>query len=224
MSYSLGGIGIPHLDDGDATPYFALIASSYPTDAREFSTFEQMKNGFRFDHIRARGGVCPTSTFPDPKKSVIMVDLYGNRFLHDLPYDDGPKYCPLYLGKPDSDPKHWQIFRTWARNTLRSREIQAWIVNNWLRTEWKPAYEMTVIFAKGEIQDAFVMARIWNTGAGTARRIFHKALSRYPNDMTQRVAFELNEYGNTPTHRSRRGVMQRPAVTYSSLPRAMDGR
>ena len=58
MSYALGGIGLPHLDVGGAVRFFDAVAERVPAAKRDLDQLKAMPNGFRYDVVRAKGGVC----------------------------------------------------------------------------------------------------------------------------------------------------------------------
>jgi hypothetical protein len=209
MSYALGGIGLPHLDVGGAEQFFKALRDRVPQAKQDV---QQFTSGFRYDVVRAKGGVCA----PNPHTAVSMVDLNGEEFKHGEPTFGGPHYCDQFNRARFEDFAAWRKLRHWCRVGLRRRDMQAWIIRDWINSFWVPAYNEVMRHPHGTVSEAFVLARIWNTSHGSALNALSKAgVEANPE---KRIAAELSAYAaESPTHKQRVGVMQRPGAVYRFL-------
>jgi hypothetical protein len=118
-SYTIGGIGISHLDDGPLERLFDYLNEKHPDLADNPAAFFRLR-GRLYDDIRNAGGSI------------------------------------------------WHIFSTWMREALRKRDVQLFILEDWLERNWIPSY-MQVIRAGGNAEEALVNARLWNSSRQKAR-------------------------------------------------------
>lgn len=210
MSYTAGGIGIPHLDVGDAIPFFDELARLLPAAgpvAAELRHAGQDGSVFHYDVVRAQGGICSTAK-PKPTK---LIDLDGEPFSDVAESYAGPKYCQRFNSSSRLDPERWQRLRHWSRVGLRRRDIQAWIVGDWVAHRWMPAYLEVSSRPEGTLAEAFIIARIRNSSPALAQAALKAAGSA--TDPTRRIMAELARYARgSETNRCRAGVMQRPAA------------
>lgn len=212
MSYALGGIGLPHLDTGGAVDFFDMLAQRLPDAKEALQRLSGMPGGFRYDTVRAEGGICA----PIPKDAVSMTDLDGAAFEHDAATFGGTNYCNRFNPRRRNNPEAWRELRHWCRVGLRRRDVQEWVIKDWINTVWLPAYNEVMGRPHGTLKEAFVVARIWNTSRGAALKALRAAGAE--TDPEKRIAAELARYadGNS-THRARLGLMQRPGVVYDTL-------
>lgn len=210
MSYALGGIGLPHLDTGDGVAFFRQLATRLPDDSRLADYLRGFPADFHYDRVRAAGGLC------DGHHDVSMTDIFGEPFHHDAVDFGGPNYCNRFNSDHMHQPQQWQAFRSWARLGLRRQDMQRWIVDTWINRYWLPAYDMVMKQPRGSLSEAFVIARIWNSGSGLATAALRAASAA--SDPDERIRLELDDYGaRSATYSSRRGVMQRPGNIYRQL-------
>jgi hypothetical protein len=210
MSYALGGVGLPHLDAQDGIAFFDQLAGLMSGDTRLADYVRHLPADFHYDRVRAAGGMC------DGHHAVIMTDIFGEPFHHDAVNFGGPSYCTRFNPSHLLQPDQWQAFRSWARLALRRRDMQRWIVDTWINRYWLPAYDLVIKHPHGSLGEAFVIARIWNSGQGLATAAISAAATS--SDPNQRIQLELDNYcRRSPTYRSRRGVMQRPGEVYQQL-------
>jgi hypothetical protein len=210
MSYALGGIGLPHFDAGDGPRFFRRLAASMPDNAQLADYVKELPADFRFDRIRAAGGMC------DGHDSVLKTDIFGEAFHHDAVNFAGDDYCQAKNAEHVDQPQQWQKLRSWARLGLRRKDMQRWIVDTWINRYWLPAYGAVMSHPHGSLREAFVVARIWNSGAGLAKAAMDAAGASA--DPAERVQIALDKYAeNHKTYARRRGVMQRPFAVYEKL-------
>ena len=212
MSYSLGGLGLAHLDKNDIVAFLKELAKTSPGTGKEVEELVQYHGGFTFDRVRSAGGMCAA----DPEKTVIMTDLDSVPFKHDFPYLGGLGYCPIYNGDKRLDPAAWQRLRHWERVGLRRRDMQTWVVNYWLNAYWLPAYQSVMARPHGTVSEALIIVRIANSGPALAAHAV-KLAGNEP-DTQRRIDTELGYYGNLKkTYHDRLGVMRRPVVVLKAL-------
>jgi hypothetical protein len=215
MSYALGGIGLPHLDSGDAVNFLCALITLVPESKADLTGFADAPGGFRYDVVRSQGGVCAAH----PSQAVIMKDLDGKPFEHDLVTYGGKKYCHRFDSADISNAKAWQVLRHWCRVGLRRRDMQAWIMRYWLDHVWSPAYQAVLAHPHGTLEEAFVIARAWSSSAGWGRQALAAAGSE--TDAKNRIALELAHYGSHgQTYKNRLGLMQRPAAAFNLMAKA----
>jgi hypothetical protein len=214
MSYALGGIGLPHLDGAAAAKFYRALAERVPAATDDLQRIGALSNSFRYDPIRARGGTCA----PKPAEAVAMQDLDRNEFQHAFPVWGGSSYCMKFNPERRLDSKAWQILRHWSRVGLRRRDMQTWIVTDWLNTFWVPAYNEVMRRPHGTAKEALVVARMWSSAPGDALSALSAAGSE--PDPRKRIAAELARYAaGSQTHRDRVGVMHRPGAAYDFVTR-----
>lgn len=210
MSYTAGGIGIPHLDVEVALPFFEKLGRVLPAAAPEATELRHAgaNHGvFRFDVVRAQGGICSGKS----PKPTLMTDLDGEKFSAVGENYAGPRYCSRFAGNARLDPGAWQRLRHWSRVGLRRRDMQGWVVQNWVTGQWLSAYNTVMSLPHGSLAEAFIIARIRNSSPALARAAL-AAASRETNP-ARRIAAELGRYAQaSETNRCRAGVMQRPAA------------
>lgn len=210
MSYTAGGIGIPHLDVEAALPFFEQLAKVLPAAAPEAAELRHAgaNHGvFRFDIVRAQGGICSGKS----PKPTLMTDLDGERFSKVGEHYAGPRYCSRFAGHARLDLGAWQRLRHWSRIGLRRRDMQAWVVQNWVTGQWLSAYRTVMSLPHGSLAEAFIIARIRNSSPGLARAAL--AAASRETDPARRIGTELKRYAQaSETNRCRAGVMQRPAA------------
>ena len=212
MSYALGGIGLPHLDVAGAARFFAAFVERVPAAQQDLRRIGALSGTFHYDAIRARGGTCAA----DPSKAVLMQDLDGQPFQHAFPVFGGSKYCPRFNPDGQLDARAWQTLRHWSRVALRRRDMQAWIIKTWLNEVWVPAHDEVLGRPHGTIQEALVVARMWNSSKGEALAALQAAGAEA--EPAKRIQVELDHYGQqSATNRERAGVMKRPGVVYAAM-------
>jgi hypothetical protein len=212
MSYALGGIGLPHLDVGGAEMFFRALVKLLPEARQDLQELTARPGGFHYDAVRAEGGVCASN----PSAVVLMTDLNGEAFKHDAATFDGAPYCDRSNPARKTNVQAWQRLRHWCRIALRRRDMQAWIINDWISSVWAPAYNEVMERPHGTFREAFILARIWNTSRGSALAALGAAGTKA--DPRDRVAAELADYARrSRTHQQRVPVMQRPGVVYDFL-------
>jgi hypothetical protein len=212
MSYALGGIGLPHLDVAGAETFFAVLTEKVPEAKDDLRQLASMPGGFRYDTIRARGGVCAA----DPEAAVITTDLAGQKFQHAAPTLGGPRYCTRFNAERELDAQAWQKLRHWCRVGLRRRDMQEWIVLDWLNDVWVRAYSEVMRRSHGTVPEALVVARMWNSSKGDALKGL--AAAGDEPDPQKRIALELASYAaRSETNQGRVGLMQRPSAAYGFL-------
>jgi hypothetical protein len=142
-----------------------------------------------------------------------MTDLDGAPFKHGAAAFGGPNYCDRFNPAHATDIDAWRKLRHWCRVGLRRRDMQAWIIKDWINTVWAPACNEVSSRPHGTFREALVVARIWNTSRGEALTALNAAQTEA--DSRKRIAAELAEYAKgSSTHRDRIGVMQRPGAAY----------
>jgi hypothetical protein len=209
MSYALGGIGLPHLDVSGAVKFFDALAERVPSAKLDLDNLKSMPGGFRYDAVRAKGGVCA----PHPETAVSMMDLDGVPFKHGAVSFGGTKYCNRFNPARAADIEAWRKLRHWCRVALRRRDMQEWVIKDWINTVWVPAYNEVISRPHGTFREAFVVARIWNTSHGDALNALNAAQTEV--DPRKRIAVELAEYAKgSSTRQDRVGVMKRPGAVY----------
>ena len=212
MSYALGGIGLPHLDVAGAARFFAAFVERVPAAQQDLQRIGALSGTFHYDAIRARGGTCAA----DPSQAVLMQDLDGQPFQHAFPVFGGSKYCPRFNPDGHLDARAWQTLRHWSRVALRRRDMQAWIIKTWLNEVWVPAHNEVLGRPHGTIQEALVVARMWNSSKGDALGAVQAAGAE--PEPAKRIQVELDHYGQrSATNRERAGVMKRPGVVYAMM-------
>jgi hypothetical protein len=212
MSYALGGIGLPHLDVGGAERFLDEVARRVPASAGDLDMFTKPKGSFRYDMVRGAGGVRAAN----PKSAVLMNDLDGVPFRHDAATFGGASYCSRFNPGGRLDAEAWRRLRHWCCVALRRRDMQEWIILDWLDHVWRKALAEVVRRPHGTIREALVVARIWNSSKGAALEALDAAASE--TDPDRRIAVELRKYGEgSETRRRRAGVMQRPSTAYAFL-------
>jgi len=209
MSYALGGIGLPHLDVGDGPRFFRHLSELLPENVQLAEYARQLPSNFQYDRIRAAGGMCDHS-------KVIGVDIFNEAFHHDAVTWSGDKYCRDHNPRNVNQPEQWQTFRSWARLGLRRKDMQRWVVDTWINDYWLTAYDRVMNAPHGSMGEAFVIARIWNSGSKYATDAMSAAASSA--DPARRVQLALDNYcARKTTYANRRGVMQRPFAVYQML-------
>jgi hypothetical protein len=98
----------------------------------------------------------------------------------------------------------------------KRQDMQRWIVDTWINNCWLPAHALVMSDPHGSLGEAFVVARIWNSGSGLARQAVSAAAGT--SDPGRRVKLVLDNYcARTTTYAGRHGVMQRPLAVYRRL-------
>ncbi len=156
MSYTIGGIGLPHLDRGSAIDFFDEVISKVPAAA---SDLNKLKPGFVYDAVRNAEG----PNWDNLQKS------------------ESRRIAPPR--RPGMDPE---------------------ILGHFL-----PAHEAVMNDPSGTIEEAFVVARIWNTAPGDGQQALAAAKGR--KTPADRIKAELGTYRKKDRH----GVMQRAGAVYS---------
>jgi hypothetical protein len=212
MSYALGGIGLPHLDVASAARFFAAFVQRVPAAQQDLQRIGALSATFHYDAIRARGGTCAAV----PSQAILMQDLDGQPFQHAFPIFGGNKYCSRFNPNGQLDARAWQTLRHWSRVALRRQDMQAWILKSWLNEVWVPAHNEVLGRPHGTIQEALVVARMWNSSKGDALAALQAAGAE--SEPTKRIQAELDHYGQqSATHHDRIGVMKRPGVVYAAM-------
>jgi hypothetical protein len=199
MSYSIGGIGLPHLDAAHGEDFLKELYRDLPAAKPDL---EPLVKGFKFDSVRAQGGVC--------SGKVLMQDLDGRPFEHSLPLYGGRDYCQRFNPGNRTDMRRWQVLRHWCRVGLRMRQIQRWILTKWINSYWVKAYN-AVSANGGTLDDCFVISRIWNSSSESGQHA--AAMLRGSSDDALRLQRILDFYG----HESRHPFMKRPGEAYKAL-------
>jgi hypothetical protein len=183
MSYSIGGIGIAHLD------------SSFLAD---FTDFVLATHG-------DIGGVSEQHRLRE-----IAQRLEGGRTTYDG--------LRNRRNIPGEGQETWRIFVRWMKAALGRRDCQQWILEEWLRRYWLPSVQR-VSSSNGSIQEAFVNARIRNSGSSLANCAIERA-----RGSSNRIERQLEAYANSTLcpgakerHRRRFGYMQRPVILFDAL-------
>jgi hypothetical protein len=209
MSYAIGGVGISHADVEDLKEFLQRLAARETFEDRK-KALERLVNevkykhpGVVYDELRASGVCAP---------SQIDVDLNGLPFEH-LKQSATRAYCNERRNRA-LRPTDWQLFRTVARNALRRRDDQAWLLALWMRSYWEKSLAQVTPGA-GYIEEVMVNARIRNSSSSVAA----KAIARNGASPEVRIQSELLAYGNwnTKTLNRRRGTMMRPVVLYRAI-------
>ena len=211
MSYALGGIGLPHLDTGDAVKFYEELVRLLPQARPDLASVGALSSDFNYDRVRAAGGVCA----PNPKAAAVMTDIDGTQFQHDASTLGGEPYCSEHDPSGRLDTEAWQKLRHWSRIALRRRDMQAWVLQYWLDHVWAEAYSTVVATPHGSLREALAVARIWSSSRGDALRAL-RAAGQEP-DTGKRLSAELETYSHDPrtgkvddVHAARTGIMQRP--------------
>ena len=223
MSYAIGGLGILH---GDVEDLFAFVSelSSRPTIPSEQRTrlrrlldvnyelrhgWPRSRRTIVYDQLRA-AGVCE-----QPQRD---VDLNGKPFEHRR-QTATEKYCDE-RENPALGPEDWQLFRTVAREALRTKDDQAWILKRWMDHYWLVSLAK-VRPGKGYIEEVMINARIRNSNPSVA----NKALSLPGATPDERIKHALATYGEwkPKTLKRRQGVMMRSVVLYRHLAAKLKG-
>lgn len=162
MSYTIGGLGIPHLDTGSAIRFLDELAARIPEAT---PAVQQLKPNFVYDTIRNEAG------------------------------------------------PRWQLLKKWSLEGLRRRDLQAWILKDWINRYWLPAYNAVMSEPHGSFKEALVVARIWNTSPADGRKALDAAKGK--TAVGDRIEAELAKYAEgSATRRRRVPVMRRPGVVY----------
>ena len=160
-----------------------------------------------------------TRTMPNvgsPADTAVMKQL-ANRFRRGLTYDK----------LRNRDGEEWTVFKRWIRAALLEREVQRWILADWISRFWLPSFD-AVSAAGGSASEALVNARIWNSSKGSALCAL-KAASRKQAANTartvNRIQIELEAYAHpgacprsSKHNKSRWPYMLRPVALFDSLP------
>jgi hypothetical protein len=157
MSYTIGGIGLPHLDKESAEAFFTELGTRVPAAMPDL---DGLMPGFVYDNVRNEGG------------------------------------------------KRWDILKSRTLEGLRRRDMQEWILDYWLQHYWQPAYAAVMSDKHGSVQEAFVVARIWNTAPGDGQAALSAAHGIA--DSRARIDAEFKKYKRP----SREGTMRRPIAAY----------
>ena len=146
-----------------------------------------------------------------------MTDLDGEPFKTPFPFWAGSKYCSRFDPSGTPNPPAWQVLRHWSRVALRRRDMQEWIVNDWLNNVWNPAFTEVLRRPHGTVEEALVIARIWSSAKGQAITALNSAGSMA--DPRQRMETELRNYAaRSDTNKERAaGVMRRPGAAYAFI-------
>ncbi|PWK45519.1 hypothetical protein [Pseudomonas sp. OV226] len=206
MSYAVGGVGVDHTDSAQLKRLFDFIKLNHLTLAPKADQFFNLR-GINFDNIRARGGVCSTP------RSEITLDLDAKPFAHDI-YGGGSSYCGAHMNGATT-LEDWQIFRHWIRTALRQKDVQSFIINQWLTNVWVPSYQ-AVLAAGGSVEEAMINSRIRNSSPVTAKCAIDKAnqVADGKRIETQLKAYTDPDCKGKARHSERFGVMKRPMVLY----------
>ena len=207
MSYAVGGVGIDHTDSGALARLFDYLEVHHPDLAPKAGRFFDLR-GINFDDIRANGGACSAS------EPAIAVDLDNAVFGH-AHYGAGTAYCAAHQSKANTTREDWQIFRHWIRAALRLEDVQRYIIERWINTQWVESYQ-AVINAGGSMEEVMINSRIRNSSPYTANCALNKANQVAPADrlQTQLDAYALPACKGKARHKERFGVMLRPVVLY----------
>jgi hypothetical protein len=146
----------------------------------------------------------------------LITDLEGKDFQHGAPTFDGSNYCTRFNPERELDTEAWRKLRHWCRVGLRRRDMQEWIILDWLNNTWVQAYNEVMGRMHGTVPETLLVARMWNS----SKRDALKALATAGNepDPRKRIAAELASYAaRSDTNRGRVGVMQRPSAAYDFL-------
>jgi hypothetical protein len=209
MSYALGGIGLPHLDKERAVKFFDALRERIPEASTDLHAIIGEPHGFRYDSVRARGGVCA----PDPASAVAMVDLKNEPFQHSAATFGGTHYCQGFNPSGEIDAERWRRLRHWCRVALRRRDMQEWILRDWLNATWIRSYNEVMRQPQGTVREALVIARMWNSSHGDALKAIKAAGTESNED--KRIARELANYAKkSDTHARRVKIMRRPLVAF----------
>lgn len=202
MSYAVGGVGIDHTDSGTLERLMDYLKEHHPNLAPEAVRFFELR-GNDFNTIRGNGGGCGS----DPEE--IEVDLDGVLFGH-ASYE---KYCDDRDGSTSRED--WQIFRHWMRAALRLRDVQRYIIEQWINEEWLTSYH-AVMDAGGTVEEAMVNSRIRNSKPYTANCALKKANEGDPDKriQAQLMAYTSEACKGKEGHERRFGEMLRPVELY----------
>ena len=209
MSYSKGGVGIPHADSAFLRRLISKIHAETPNLAPDGARFFRLQ-GTNFDRLYANGGHCHRPL------TVLEIDLVGAPFGHPSNPHAGSKYCGDYFNGA-TDEKDWQVFRHWIRAALRADDIQFWILDEWLRNYWLPSYKAVLATEGGSVEEAMINARIRNSSSATALCALRHASGATDRIEAQLEAYTIKKCGGKADHRRRFGEMMRPVVLYRAL-------
>ncbi|MGE4048829.1 MAG: hypothetical protein AB7F35_28515 [Acetobacteraceae bacterium] len=212
MSYALGGIGLPHLDVSGAERFLKEFTTQVPAATSDLNAFTTPKGSFHYDTVRAAGGVCAA----DPSSAVMMTDLDGIPFRHAASTWGGATYCGRFNAGKQLDAEAWRRLRHWCRVALRRRDMQEWIIRDWLDDVWSKARAEVMRRPHGSMREALVVARMWNSSKGAALEALSEAEGESGPD--RRIAAAIQRYGKgSETRRRRAGVMQRPVTVFAAF-------
>jgi hypothetical protein len=115
---------------------------------------------------------------------------------------------------------NWEAFKNCMRTALRVRDAQAWLIGYFLGQHWLPSYDAVVTANVGTVEEAFINARIRNSGSALAACAFDHARKHPAGDA---IAAELDAYIDpkicvhaNPRHNDRVGYMMRPVIIHHS--------
>jgi hypothetical protein len=209
MSYSVGGVGISHADQGDLLDFISFVSDEGLIPNEHKAAFQRLansamyvhkKNDGYYDQLRAAGG-CAAQQFD--------TDLMGETFNH-FKVSHKEKYCSDYANK-SLKASDWRVFRTWIRAALRTKPGQEWLIKLWMDKYWFESLK-NVPGGEGQIEEALVNVRVRNSFPTVA----DKAPTRYASDTKGRIQRELDAYDEKKhsTYARRCGIMLRPIVLY----------
>lgn len=214
MSYANSGVGISHFDVGDLQVILRRWAEQ-ETHADRKARLTALANEVRYRKDRTRTGKRIEPPVYDEIRAAGVcnnahdTDLDGEKFDH-RPESAKESYCISRKNKQLSRDD-WRLFRTVARNKLRNRAEQEWLLDLWMRNYWHVSLK-AVHPGRGYTDEAIINVRLRNSGSGYARRgIAPRGLS--PDD---RIEHELKAYGDAKpeTLARRREIMMRPVNLY----------
>jgi hypothetical protein len=207
MSYAVGGVGISHADVGDLEEFVRWLAGTQIVleDRKaaliRLAEVRYKKSGIVYDEVRAVGR-CGR-----PAEN----DLLGERFQH-FQGPAGSVYCRDYKNDQLTE-EDWQVFRTWIRKALRTREAQAYLLELWFRDYWRPTTEQAPT-GEGFAEECLVNVRVRNS----APRVATDAFGRNPplSGVAGRVQRQIDAYADWKLRTARRRwkIMMRPVVLY----------
>lgn len=206
MSYAIGGVGISHADQSGLLDFITYVGNSPVVPVEHRSEFLKLAspdiytNEGKYDQLRA-AGLCSATKFNDA--------VNGEAFDHPA---DAPKaaYCEKYKNSALA-AKDWQLFRTWTRAALRTRDGQKWLIDQWMKNYWFKSLSAVPV-GDGQAEEVLVNVRVRNSSPKTA----NKALQASATDAHERVQRELDAYRTDYQDRFKRrcGFMLRPVVLY----------
>ncbi len=137
-----------------------------------------------------------------------MADLDGVPFRHGAAALAASDYCSRFNAAGALDAEAWQRLRHWCRVGLRRRDIQEWVMLDWLNGTFAEAVNAVLARPSGTLREATVVARILNSSRGAMNEALRAAGDE--TDPERRIGAELDEYAKgSETRAGRRGVMQR---------------